>query len=291
LDNLPKTETGIDWLYRNCVGPSPHNLEYYKCLYDRTYMDDKNNKQDLGSKFQFTLEINAQSYMAGCNVANSFRNTSFLHRVPLEKIFADAKIVHVPLVALGKIPPLKKLTEQELQESLADGGQAISNEDLLLYYQASSKEEMSKLLEREDEADDQPSDEEDVFEGMGYPPSAIRCETDDYGHITYFDDDDNVVGVEDEHGNMVDLDKPRVKAEKKKKPDQKVIGGDGKRRVVIEKSDDESDTEDQLQRQKLRAHHDKMRKKKIAKLNVEVPEVVDNTDSDAGPQFALPEIL
>jgi len=271
-DFKAKLDLGDQYRFRNCVGPSPHNLEYYKCLYNNTYRDSKNNVVDLGGKFNLTLELSAGTYMAGCNVANSFRNTFFLHRVPLEKIFRDSQIVHVPLVRLGKIPPLKKMTEQELQESIALGGEAISNEDLLSYYLTSSKSEMSSKLDREDEEGEYGSDD-DIFEDIDYPEGATRHEVDGIGTVSYYDDDDKLVRMEDKNGDVIDPNQPPKKQEKKKRQ--------------IAKSDDESD-EDERKRQRIRT--ERIRRKKILDSSTSAPEVIDQTDSDAGVEFVFPEI-
>jgi len=274
FDIKAKGEDGIQYKFRNCVGPSPHNLEYYKCLYNNTYKDTKNNVVGLGDKFSLTVELSEASYMASCNVANSFRNTSFLHRVPLEKIFKDSQIVHVPLVRLGKMPPLKKMTEQELQESLAFGGESISNDDLLSFFLSSSKMEMKLKQDREDEKDEQFSDD-DIFEDLDYPEGATRHEVDGFGNVSYFDDDDFVVRIEDRDGNEIDPDAPPKKNVQKKKRQ-------------IAKSDDESDGEEERKRQ--RSRHERLRRKKIVESQTNTEDVVDQTDSDAGVQYAFPEI-
>jgi len=120
---------------RNCAGPSPHNLEYYKCIFKKEKFSKKSNLPE----FSFTPEHDKSSYLKVCNVANSYRNTWFLHRTPLEEIFNMAKCIYVPLVPAGKAPPLKAMTENELQVAITNG-EAVSPEDLINYYkQFSSK--------------------------------------------------------------------------------------------------------------------------------------------------------
>jgi len=270
-DLKAKTDIGDQYRVRNCVGPSPHNLEYYKCLYNLTYKDDRGISQELSSKFALTLELTPETYMAGCNVANSFRNTFFLHRVPLEKIFRDSHIVHVPLVNLGKIPPLKEMTEQELQESLAVGGDAISNDDLLNFFLSSAKSEEKFKLDREDEKVEQLSDD-DIYDDFDYPSGATRHDVDAYGNVSFYDDDDVLVQVIDKNGNEIDPNMPLKPQTKKKRQ--------------IARSDDESE-EDEKERQRLRT--ERLRKKRAVQEQV-IEDVVDQTDSDAGASYAFPVI-
>jgi len=160
--DVPNPEYG----HMSVIGPAPHNLEYYKIVYAKTHTITVNGKAERrDTKVTMTTPLTMETYLKSCNIANSYRNTWFLHRVPLDKIFEGAKVPFVQAVPLGKKLELKPLSMNQLLQATVNGSE-LSSEDLLRFYAYQQKERSLLNLERErEEDDDYDSDDYDYAPG------------------------------------------------------------------------------------------------------------------------------
>jgi hypothetical protein len=141
----------------NCAGPSPHNLEYFKCL-----AKDEYEAKPFTDRWSFAPVHDERSYLTVCVLANSFRNTWFMHRRPLEDIFAKAKCKFIQLLPLGLIPPLVPVEAYEIQVAL-DNGVQLSTEDVMAHYAHFESKSLKTAVDTERllEEDDVRSDDDD----------------------------------------------------------------------------------------------------------------------------------
>jgi len=155
-----KDAPNLNYDHMSVIGPAPHNLEYYKIVYAKTHSVLVNGKSEVrDTVVSMTTPLTKDTYLKSCNIANSYRNTWFLHRVPLDKIFAGAKIPYVEVVPLGKKLELKPLSYNQLLEATVNGSE-LSSEDLLRFYAFQQKERSLLNLERNGEDEDSYDSEE-----------------------------------------------------------------------------------------------------------------------------------
>jgi len=101
---------------REFVGPTPHNLEYMRVTAVKA-----------ANGVRVTAPVNFPTYLQCCNVSNSFRNTYFLHRKPINEVLSEYQLPYVPDISLVPPPPLKPETESELR-NVIDSGEATADQ-------------------------------------------------------------------------------------------------------------------------------------------------------------------
>jgi len=106
------------------LGPTPHNLEYIRVM--------RRVAEPMALKFKVTTRIQFSNYLQTCNVANSFRNTYFLHRHPINQIFERYKLPYVASFVPGPPPALIALTPSALEQVIHEG--YATPEQFMEYY-------------------------------------------------------------------------------------------------------------------------------------------------------------
>jgi len=159
----PVDAHGQPWKISQHVGPAPHNLEYYKIFVrPRVEIDDdillvkkgmgarKKEKKDAKlssgessgddrklivsyAPVTLTATISVGNYLISCNIANSYRNSWFLHRRSINSILEGYHLNVVRDVVLSLPPPLKPSTEYELRKAI-ESGIDVDQQQLLQYY-------------------------------------------------------------------------------------------------------------------------------------------------------------
>jgi len=199
---LPSDSNGCPWRFTQHVGPAPHNLEYYKIFIRPVvepiepvnigrFQKKKQNKRaknegkagsapvsSASSADEFdatypdialTSVVSATNYLISCNIANSYRNSWFLHRKSINSILESYSQNVVPDFAMTAPLPLKPLPDYELKVVI-EGGANVSDAVLLGYYsrlaQAQEQEEAAKDAATRIEDDDYGGDD-DMSEGRG----------------------------------------------------------------------------------------------------------------------------
>jgi len=107
-----------------------------------------------------TPAVSATNYLISCNIANSYRNSWFLHRRSINSILEGYKLNIVRDVVLSLPPPLKPATEYELKKAI-ESGIDVDQEQLLRYYTGLAEFDENYDSEMDDDGDMDKNPDED----------------------------------------------------------------------------------------------------------------------------------